>query len=484
MTFDSSPVSQATPTSALNTAPSTNGNSSDASGGMTFDAGPVTTPLIVPATANQPTQPTGVPHNTITATPGSMPGDSLPSKITLWAQSLRNDLMHGTQNTDIGRLYKSIGGQPLANGQGEAVGEFMGSPLLGPTRVIQGASELPQTGRRWQGTKDVVGGVLDTSTIPGGFVAPEAGELAGTGSEAALDAAGNVAKAAGRGAKNLFSLQAVQDALEGSHADIQKALESGTQVIQGHWHQTVRDLFDRVAQDAGVTPEKAESLHDVAANVSDAIKAKAQSLYKQADAAVGGTRFQSYQDAVKNIRNAIREEVGLDPERDAQLQKRLADAQAGHDAAKETLAAKGLDPGIIDTADALWKQGSALGDLSKPIQSSISGLRADLQGAGAAAESLSPAKLAARVNALYDRGRLQQALGDGGADELLTAMEDTKSRLKNLANGAKQQAQAVKTKASQEFARVQANRTTAKIAAGAALGGVPGYALLKHLLGL
>jgi hypothetical protein len=232
-----------------------------------------------------------------------------------------------------------------------------------------------------------------------------------------------------------------------------------------------------------VTPEKAESLHDVAANVSDAIKNKATGLYRQTDAAVGGTRFQSFQEAVKNIRNAIREEVGLDPERDAQLQQRLSDAQTGHEAAKETLAAKGLDPNLIDHADALWKQGSALSDLSKPIQASISGLRADLQGSGAAVESLSPAKLAARVNALYDRGRLQQALGEGGSSDLLTAIEDTKQRLKDVANGAKQQAQAVKTKAAQEMARVQANQNTAKYAVGAALGGIPGYALLKHLLG-
>jgi hypothetical protein len=198
---------------------------------------------------------------------------------------------------------------------------------------------------------------------------------------------------------------------------------------------------------------------------------------------VGNKHFQSFQGAVKNIKDAIRQEVGLDPERDALLQQRLADAQAGHEAAKETLAAKGIDPNIIDSADALWRQGSALSDLSKPIQASISGLRSDLQGTGAATESLSPAKLAARVNALYDRGRLQQALGEGGSSDLLTAIEDTKQRLRDVANGAKQQAQAVKAKAAQEMARVQANRNTAKYAAGAALGGIPGYALLKHLLG-
>jgi len=141
----------------------------------------------------------------------------------------------------------------------------------------------------------------------------------------------------------------------------------------------VRELFDRVANDAGVTPEKAESLHDVAANVSDAIKNKAQGLYRQADEAVGNKHFQSFQGAVKNLKDAIRQEVGLDTERDALLQQRPSDAQAGHEAAKETLAAKGIDPGIIDSADSLWRQGSALSDLSKPIQASISGLRADFR---------------------------------------------------------------------------------------------------------
>ena len=137
-----------------------------------------------------------LPTGTVSATPGSMPGDSLPSKITLWAQNLRNDLIHGTESTDIGRLYKSIGGQPLAAGQGEGVAEFMGSPILGPLRVIQGQSELPQSGKRWQGVKDTIGGLLDASTIPGGFIAPgEAGELAGQGADAVLTQAGRAANA-------------------------------------------------------------------------------------------------------------------------------------------------------------------------------------------------------------------------------------------------------------------------------------------------
>jgi hypothetical protein len=222
VTFDAAPLNAATPVSSLAPTPSSNQNT-DA--GMTFDSAPVTKALSVPAQPSQPvpsSDTTMLPNGTVSAVPGSMPGDSMASKVTLWAQNLRNDLVHGTETTDVGKLYKSVGSQPLAAGQGEAVGEFMGSPILVPVRMVQGASELPQSGRRWQGTKDVVGGALDTSSIPGGFASPIAGELAGAGGEAALDAAGNAANATGSKARDLFSLQAVQDALEGSHADIQR----------------------------------------------------------------------------------------------------------------------------------------------------------------------------------------------------------------------------------------------------------------------
>jgi hypothetical protein len=446
---------------------------------MVFDSAPVTTALSVPA--NQPVQQSaGFPTGQVSATPGSMPGDSLPSKITLWAQSLHRDLMTGSANTDIGKLYKSIGGQPLEAGQGKDAAEFMASPILGPLRMVQGGGEAAQAGQRWQETKDVIGGALDAATIPGSFVSPNAGELAGTAGDAVLSQAGRAGKALAKP----FSLQAVQDALEGSHADIQQALETGTKAIQDDWHQTVRGIFAKVAQEADVQPEQATSLHDVAANVSDAVKAKAQGLYKQADEALGGVRFQNFQDSVRNIKQAIREEVGIDPERDAALQQRLADARAGHDLAKEQLATKGLDPGIIDTADALYKKAMALSDLSKPIQASISGLRADLSGGTSdVAESLSPAKMALRVNKLYDSGRLQQALGNDGAADLVTAIEDTKGRLKDVASAAKQQAEAVKSKAAQQTAAVRARIAAAGAAGGAALAGVPGYALLKHLLG-
>jgi hypothetical protein len=61
----------------------------------------------------------------------------------------------------------------------------------------------------------------------------------------------------------------------------------------------------------------------------------------------------------------------------------------------------------------------------------------------------------------------------GGYSDLVSVIGDTKQRFKGVANGAKQQAQAVKTKAAQKLARMQANQNAVKYAARDALGKYP-----------
>jgi len=355
----------------------------------------------VPITTQQPSQ-TATPA-TVRAAPGSMPNDSLPSKVTLWAKSLRDDLMHGTETTDIGRLYKSIGGQPLANGQGEGVGEFIGSPILGPTRVVQGSSELHQSGQRWQGTKDTVGGVLDTATIPGGFMAPEAGELAGTGGDAVLEQAGRAAKAA----KSAVSVKALQPKLQGA----------------------ITSAIHDAAAEHGVTIPDGTNLRDVTQTLSNALRSKAHDMYASLDNALGGTRFQSFEEAIDNVQRAIREEVGLDPERDKQLADRLADAKAARDAAIEQLRAKGINPATIDQADALHRRAMALQDVSKAVRAST-----DVHPSQVANGASNTAATNVRTKPLWNRlqqlatpnpkypgtpSRLVQALGEDRAAQLL-----------------------------------------------------------------
>jgi hypothetical protein len=107
-------------------------------------------------------------------------------------------------------------------------------------------------------------------------------------------------------------------------------------------------------------------------------------------------------------------------------------------------------------------------------------LRTDLtEGVNAAPESLSPAKLATRANRLYNTGRLQQALGEDHADDLLKAIETTKQQAKDAAGNAVKQTEAATTKAGQQADAVKLRRYVA----GTVLAGVPGLELLKHLLG-
>jgi hypothetical protein len=418
---------------------------------------------------------------TISAVP---PPSGIYERLERWADNVSYDLKHGTDLTGIGSVLQKMGAHGVYNGNPEAVGDFMASLPLGLLKAIKGAAELPQSGKRWQGTKDVVGGGFQAATIPSAFVAPEAGETAGAvldkAGNALVDSAGNAARAI----RKPFSLKAVQEALQNSKAGIQQTLENDLQQLQDGFHGSVRDLFDKVAQDAGVQPKPAPSLNDVASNLSAAVKAKASALYKQLDAAIGGgTRFQTFDEQLSNVRRALRNSAGIDPDSDGRLIERINDLEDVREKAFAAAKANGVDPNLIHSANAAHRQAMALGDLSKHIQASISGLRSDVaQGVNAAEESLSPAKLASRVNRLYNSGRLQQALGDSHADELLRGIESTRQRLQDAAQNAAAQTEQAIEQAKQQTSAVNTRRVIGS-AAAASIGAPKVWTIVKHLLG-
>jgi len=254
---------------------------------------------------------------------------------------------------------------------------------------------------------------------------------------------------------------------------VQSVLQKGVDAAQGDFHDSLRGILSSVADDAGVKPAASDSLRDTAANVAQAVKAKASALYKQLDQAIGGTRFQTYDEQLSNVKRALRNSAGIDPDADGRLVERINDLEDAKAAAMEQAKANGVDPNLINQANAAYRQGSALEDLSKHIRASASGLRPELStGDPAASEAISPAKLATRANRLYDSGRLQQALGDDRADDLLRATEQTKQHLTNLQQAAEQRAQ-----------QIQRNWKVAGSVAGGALGAGGVVSLLSHLLG-
>jgi Skp family chaperone for outer membrane proteins len=259
-------------------------------------------------------------------------------------------------------------------------------------------------------------------------------------------------------------------------------LAGKTQNIQTGFHDAVRSLFGDVAADAGVKPAPAQSLHDLAGNIAAAIETKAKGLYSQIDQAMGGTAFQTYNQQIDNVRRALRTSAGINPDADGRLIERINDLEDAKSKAWELAKQAGVNPDLGDAANALWRQKSALEDLGKQVQGSITGLRADLaNGVQAAQETLSPAKLSTRANRLYNTGRLQQAIGER-ADDLLRATESTKQRLQDAVTSAAEQTKAAKGTAAQQSAVVSRNRALATSSAGAVgAGGV--FELLRHLLG-
>lgn len=429
-----------TSTSALTNAP------------VTFDA-PLAQSTTVPVTFNAPTstattvnvssqpqqqttqtQTQTVPQATISATPQPT---GIAGKAARWAQNVADDIKYGTDLTGVGSVLKGMGAHGVYSGNSKAVGDFMASLPLGLLKAGKGTAELSQSGQRWQGTKDVAGGLLDAATIPGSFVAPEAGELAGQGINEAGNAIASQASRAAKAVKAPFTVDSIQPELQNA----------------------IRQTLASVAKDAGVNVSDTSSIRDAAQAVSDAIKAKGSALYKQLDNALGGTRFQTFDDQIGNVTRALRNSAGIDPDQDGKLIERINDLESARNKAFEQAKAAGIDPKLIDKANAAWKQGSALEDLSRHLRMSASGMRPELAETGAktSPEVLSTAKLFPRVNALYNSGRLQQALGESKAQDLLQAVDSAHLR-------------ALKIKANQK-----ALKTAAKIAAY----GV-GYEALRH----
>jgi len=69
-----------------------------------------------------------------------------------------------------------------------------------------------------------------------------------------------------------------------------------------------------------------------------------------------------------------------------------------------------------------YSRAQALYDLDVNVKKSVSGMRPDvgeLKQAAKNPETVDPDKLLNRINSLYDSGRLQEALGELGADDLL-----------------------------------------------------------------
>jgi hypothetical protein len=246
-------------------------------------------------------------------------------------------------------------------------------------------------------------------------------------------ALGSVAGQLALGDLGAHAIPAAADAAGAIKAGASKLSNLNPDSVQPVLQGNVRNVLGKVSQEAGVTPEHASSIRDVAGSVADKVKANSSALYQQLDEATGG-RFQRFNDKLKNLNRAIRETV--DEEEENRLLQRKAEVEASQEQALEAARQAGVDPNLISQAKLTWKQSQALFDLDHQLKMSAGGQRPAIAEPGSSPETLDPKKLFGRLNKLYDTGRLQAAVGEQNAQELLRHTDNAHLQQQKITNRA------------------------------------------------
>lgn len=152
--------------------------------------------------------------------------------------------------------------------------------------------------------------------------------------------------------------------------------------------------------------------------------AKSKGQYAQIDKATNG-QFQRFDNALRKIQIKLREVADIDPEQEAKLTERQQEIEAAQNDVFEKAKAQGLDENLVNEAKANWKKSQALYDVDQQLKASTSGMRPGIGESGKqSTEIVDPKKLFARLNKLYDSGRIQDAVGEQNARQLLKAADD------------------------------------------------------------
>lgn len=323
--------------------------------------------------AQQPAAPTA----TISARPGG---------VGQWLQDLEGDIRTGGGATLPGRALQKMGAKGLNVGSQAAAGDFMGSAPLGLTHAAQGVTEVPS--HPITGLGHIVGGLLEASTIPGGFMAPEATEGA-----AAL---------ADKGASKVIASPELKQTAAGVVPKVSEALHT---------------VLDNVAQEVGAPASAETSLSKKAGAIADTIKTQAQGVYKQLDDLSGG-RFQRFRDTISDLEDVLKNKANVDPEAVAKARERLGVAQDAFEEVKQQLVQSGVDPNTIRQADGKWAQAKSLEDFSKKLRTaeSLSGdLKPGTSSLDTGIKNLKPGRLERAVGA-QGAGDVRSAVIQGGKD--------------------------------------------------------------------
>jgi hypothetical protein len=199
----------------------------------------------------------------------------------------------------------------------------------------------------------------------------------------------------------------------------------GEKVAQEPAQQALRGGADAASGAPGAAA-KTPSLRTVLEKPIDTIESNAKAAYRQVDEAAG-TDFKALREKLENTEYQLRQltETEEDVAKEASLEKSRTAIMDKIEAAKQQAIKAGVDPKLLDQADAQFKQASALKDLQTKVFKNT-GIISGNKALGAE-ESVNVNQAVKELQKLQDNtkfgaARLEQALGKDGALAILKDM--------------------------------------------------------------
>jgi hypothetical protein len=222
-------------------------------------------------------------------------------------------------------------------------------------------------------------------------------------------------------------IEAATSKIAGKSGIAEGAAAPTSEAVQAPIQTGIRSVASDIAKNSGVSPKAATTIRDVLENTGDAVRGKSTAAYQALDDASGG-RWQRFDDAIKNLNDKMDEVVGVDDEKYDQYAAKRADIEANQKAMIDQLVKdRKVNPALAEQAKADYAQAQALYDTSQQVRAATTG-RAGI-GSG---ETINPKTLSAKLNKLYDSGRLQQATGSDDVATQLLQHADTAQTLSEL----------------------------------------------------
>ena len=270
-------------------------------------------------------------------------------------------------------------------------------------KIAKVAQDSPYIGKLLQHGVNAarMGTVGTTEALAKGATVPEAlktGVATGVGGEA-ISSIPEVAS----GFRGTNPFRAVASKFTGS--DIQPTLKSG-----------IQDVWNNVAEKAGIPKPTSASVQDLGQEVGDSILARSKANYKLVDDATEG-RFSGTEQALKSVNQDLRSVTNDTEEQNLMVRKTRLEMQMNQ--MMDEAVKKGVPKSTIDAAKADFKQAQSIYDTNHQIRMSTTGVRPGMQGAADVREEVNAKNLMNRLNKLYNKDRLQQAVGDDGAEDLI-----------------------------------------------------------------